>query len=533
LERSRTAKFKAGENLLSNKKSNDIKESTSTVETIPVKNQLSKEEIQFQKLLQFANLAKYIKRDLNSTQQIQYTFHKNFSKDDVMKWMANPKKFSKQLRNLSRFLYDTSSHYKRLVQYFATMLTFDYIVEPYGIVDYTLTQELIENVRKKYINIINFIDIMNIKHEFLKLCERAWIDDIVYAYEFRLKDSYFLDTLNPDYCEVIGIEDGCLTFQFDFQYFNSYPDELERYGEEFKKKYELYKHDTKNKRWQELDSNKTICIKIAESVDYPIPPFSGIFEEVYAIEDYKQLKLAKTELENYLLLVAKIPYLKDAKTANEFALEMNKAIEYFNLAMDSLPEQVGGMLSPFESVEAVKVDRSDKNSDSVSEAQKALYDSAGVSQLLFNSTGTGAAITKSILVDQTVSFKVLRQFERWVNKKLKDENKVIKFKATFLDITKYNQPDVIDSYKNAATLGLPCKMEYCAAVGKSPSSVLNTMFLENDVLGIVDKFIPLSSSYTQVGNDKNGKPQANEDDLSDNGKIARDLDTNNPDNRAI
>lgn len=508
----------------------DTKESNIKTETIPISTPLSKDDLQFQKLLQFANLSKLVKRDLNNPQQVQFTFHKNFNKDDVMKWMANPQKYEKQLRNLSRFLYDTSSHYKRLVQYFATMLTFDYTVEPYGITEFELTKEFISTVKKKYISTANFLEVMNLKHEFLKVCERAWIDDVAYFYEYRMKDSYFLMNLNPDYCQISGIEDGCLTFSFDFSFFKTYPKELERYADEFKTKYEEYKTDTKNKRWQEIDPAKSLCIKVAENIDYPIAPFCGIFEEVYSVEDYKALKLARSEMENYLLLVAKIPYLKENTTANAFALELNKAIEYFDMAMEAMPDAVGGMLSPFESVEAVKISRSDKTSDYVDEAQKALYDSAGVSQLLFNSTGTGAAITKSILVDENVGFKILRQFERWVNKKLKDENKVVKFKAEFLDITRYSKDDYIKNLKEASSLGLPVKLKYSSAIGQSPSSTIHMEFLENSVLGIVDKWKPLQSSHTTSGD--NGRPKEDESNLSPSGEITIANDSNNPDSRS-
>ena len=36
-------------------------------------------------------------------------------------------------------------------------------------------------------------------------------------------------------------------------------------------------------------------------LNYAIPPFAGILREIYDIEDYKALKLTKTELENYAI----------------------------------------------------------------------------------------------------------------------------------------------------------------------------------------------------------------------------------------
>lgn len=502
-------------------------------ETIVAPIQPSKDDLAFQKLLQFANLSRYIKKDLNSTSNIVYSFNKKFKREDVQKWMDNPVKYVIQVRNLSRFLYDESMHYKRLIQYFATALTFDYTVEMYGNTQLKFESKEIENIKKRYITVVNFLEVMNIKHEFSKLLERAWIDDVVFGYEHKEKDSYFIEILNTDYCEINGIEDGCLTFAFNFQFFTTYPKELGKYSDEFKEKYKIYQADIRNKKWQELDSTKTICLKINENIDYPIAPLSGLFFPIYELEDYKNLKLSKTELENYLLLVAKIPYLKESGTANNFALEINKAIEYFDLMMDNLPSSVGGILSPFEEITSVKVDKTDKTSDTVSEASKNLYDASGTSQLLFNSASGGASLSKSIINDENISFKVLRQIERWINKKLKDESKVTKFKATFLDITKYSQKDYSNTLKTAATLGVPCKLAYCASLGMSPSDVINNTILENDVLNIVENFKPLSTSYTQVGNDKkNGAPKIDEGNLTPSSETTIANDANNPDNRA-
>jgi len=502
-----------------------------TTETIATNIPLSKDDLQFQKLMQFANLAKYIKRDLNSTQQVESVFHKNFKKSDVLVWLGNPRRNEKKLRDLSRFLYDSSAHYKRLCQYFSTMLTFDYVVEAYNQQEFKKDKKFIEDVQKKYINTVNFIEVMNIKHEFSKLISRIFIDDIVYGYEYNLKNSYFFDILNPDYCAISSIEDGVLNYSYNFHFFDLYPKELERYADEFKVKYNIYKSDKKNKKWQELDSSKTICIKANQTVDYPIPPFSAVFEDIYALESYKEIQLSKTELENYLLLVAKIPYLKEAGVSNNFSLSLDKAVEYFNLMSESLPDQIGSILSPFDEISAIKLNKSDKDLNGVALAEDSIYNSAGVPKLIFNSDkASGAALNKSILNDECVMFDILRQFERWLNRKLKGETKKIDFKVSFLDITKYNKEDLVTSYKDASSLGLPVKLRYCASLGLSPSDVLNSMFVENDVLSIVDNFVPLSNSYTQTGNDKGGNPGKG-DNLEDSTEAGDLLDANNPDNR--
>lgn len=500
------------------------------VETTIVQKPLDEEQLKFQKLLQFANLAKLIKKDLNENKVANSTFNKTYKKSDVINWLANPGKYEKQLRNLSRFLFDSSSHYKRLIDYFSTMLTFDYVVDIYNQIDYEITEKLKENIQKRYINIINKLENMNMKHEFSKLTTIALIDGIVYGYEYSTESSYFIDILNPDYCAISSIEDGVYNYSFNFQYFDNHKEELDRFADEFKEKYKAYQSDKKNKKWQELDSSKTICIKISES-EYSIPMLAGVFEEIYNLYDYKDLQMSKTEMDNYLLLVASIPYLNGNDKENNFALSVDIAEKYFNLMNNSLPAQIGAILSPFKTIEPIKLNKNEKELDTLTLAENSIYNSAGVPKLLFNSDkSSGAALNKAIAIDEATMFKILRQFERWINRKLKDENKKINFKVAFLNITEFSRKDVIDKYKDASTLGLPVKRHYCASLGLSPSDVLNSMFLENDILGITDKFIPLSSSYTQSSDNKGGNPGVG-DNTEEATEIGKDLDTNNPENR--
>ena len=43
--------------------------------------------------------------------------------------------------------------------------------------------------------------------------------DVYYGYEIETNDSYFLKSLDPDYCRISGSDDGCIMFDFNFAYF--------------------------------------------------------------------------------------------------------------------------------------------------------------------------------------------------------------------------------------------------------------------------------------------------------------------------
>ena len=137
---------------------------------------------------------------MNENKIANSTFNRTYKKSDVIGWLANPGKYEKQLRDLSRFLFDSSSHYKRLIDYFSTMLTFDYVVDIYNQTNYEVTKELKDNIQKRYINTINKLENMNMKHEFSKLITKSLIDGIVYGYEYSTKNSYFIDILNRLLC---------------------------------------------------------------------------------------------------------------------------------------------------------------------------------------------------------------------------------------------------------------------------------------------------------------------------------------------
>lgn len=509
-------------------KINNLETTTTIVEQKPL-TQVERDNLQFQKIISanFANLAKLIRRDLNDNKQAEYAFYKNFNRDKVQEWLAKPQNYEKQLREVSRFLFVSSSHYRRAILYFATLPMFKYTIDLYGITDFEGLDEKV--IKKKYLDTVNYIDVMNLEHELSKVSLICWLEDTFFGYEYRLKDSYFIQPLDPNYCQISSIEDGSLNFQFNFEYFNTKKEELDRVDPEFKEKYNLYLTDKKKYKWQELDSEKTICVKINENCDYSVPPMSGILESLYDIEDFKQLKKAKTELENYMILGFTIPYRKDKDTQeNAFALSLDKSLEFYNMAVTQLPEQVGALLSPFEKIEAIRVDKNEKTVNTVEEAEDAFYNDAGISKMLFNSSANGASLTKSVEIDEMIVFKFLKQCERWINRKLKSFCKKVFFKIHFLEMTYMSRDSYIKNVKEAAMAGVPCKLRYASAIGLSPSATIHGEYLES-VLGIPDNWKPLQLAYTQSG--EGGRPQNDEDDLSPEGEKTRANDGNNPDNR--
>lgn len=476
--------------------------------------ELSQEMIQQYYKVDFAKLAKLVVNDLQATNTTGILF-KTFSKEKVMDALQNPQKNEKILRNLSKFLYIISPHYKRLCDHYGQMSPLYWYVEPYRL---DMKNINIEMFKKTYQDTLNDLDNMNIQHEFSKVMQVAFREGVFYGYEYSTSESYFIQKLDPDYCIITGFEDGVYSFKFNFKYFENDETLLDNFATEFTEKYRIYKNSAKNKKkkrtrlnelgdeWQELSSESSICIKPDETVIYPFPPFVGVIPDIFEIQEYKSLKKANTEMQNIAILVGSIPYLNSKDVANNFALDLDTAIKFGNEVNSSLPDQFGFLLSVYDKMELFKLSDDKVGTDKVEEATNNFWRSSGVSKDLFTDSGsTDAAMKYSTITDEQSVFTLLLQIERWLNRKLKYESsKKYKFKINILPITNFNKNEFINRELKLSQFGLPNKIKLCVANGISQSGVSSMTFLENEILGLADSFIPLQSSHTQ--NNDTGRP---------------------------
>jgi hypothetical protein len=466
-------------------------------------------------VLDFAKLAELVVKDLNANTSVRY---KSYTRDDVTRYLSNPVRYAKDLQAMSSYLYDNSAHYKRLINYYAKMATLDFYVEPYGLD--TSKSVNVKTLRNNFNKAVDLVELMNLKFEFGKALVSAWKLGTFYGYELITKDSYFIMELPYDFCQISGIYDGVLTFNFDYSYFDKNPAQVELYPKEFKSAYNRYKSGSKPK-WQEIDPTRSVCLKINTDSYYDVPPFAGVFADIFDIEDYKALRKMSTVLGNYKFIVEKIPLRKETDKNNDFLIDLKTVGMFHNKTANLLPEEVGIFSTPFE-IETIEFSKDKSERDGVMEAERDFYSSSGTSQLLFNgSKSTQANLTKSMLVDEAEVFFTLRQIEKIVTAKIKDEVKgTFKFRLKILNNTWNNQKENTESLLQNAQFGLPVKSMLCASLGLTPSSLISMAYLENEVLGLADSFIPLASSHTQTNDstDKGGRPESDEDDLGEKGE---------------
>ena len=445
----------------------------------------------------FSEVSKMITRDLNRYTNTP-TF-KLFKKNDITRYLSNPYQYEKLLRKAVIYIYGASPHFRRLIQYFVGLSDLSYIVEPYQIDPKRASTRIVNN---NYRKVLNMISSMSVKTQLPKILTVCLREDVFYGTAWITPESIVIQQLPSDYCQISSTEENVPNVTFNFSYFDVHQDLLPYYPKEFRRKYERYKKQRAQSRWIELDAPNSFAIKCnSDILDYAIPPFAGILREIYELEDYRQLKLSKTALENYAMLVMNLPMTDDGA----WGLDYDRAKDFWKNLDEVLPEEVGSVLSPMK-IDKISFERTHTgDTDTISDAEQNLFTAAGVSSLLFNNEKASAnALLLSIKADQAMTYGIVKNIEAAINRLIQWQSYGKHFRVNFLDVSPFNRKEVGDAYLKAASYGLPTISAYAASQGIGQAELDSMSFLEGKVLGLQDLFRPIQSSTQMSSADLDG-----------------------------
>lgn len=455
------------------------------------------------------NVAKS-KNDRNNT-----TFS-SYSEEDIIRYLRSPEVSAANLRRASRQLYHASTHYRRFINFYADMPFWTYTVSP---LNFNVDKKDIKKYRNAYNKAIKYLENANIPHECQKAYLTALIDGVFFGVIWQTKNSFFIQKLNPDYCYISAIEDGRYCFSFDFSKIRE--EQLYLYPPEFTTLYNQYK--ATGQKEQEVPSDISFVIKADEFPDYPTVPLSSVMPDVYELETAREILGSATELDNYKLLQM-IVETKDGIPT--LPMELNKM--FLEHIQQSVPPGIGVVMSPGKLQDiSFEHSKTTSHSEELASAISNFWYNSGTMGSLFGNPDiiTSSAISIAVKVDEAYVYSFMNQFERVFNALLKKLSGTYKFKMQFIRYTVFSKDKVIESYKTAATLGVPgSKVGYAAMVGVPQSDAEGMSFIENDLLDIPNQWIPLKTSYTQTAEEGAGRPAADDEDVSESTTRGRDTD---------
>ena len=426
---------------------------------------------------------------------------------------------------LSRNYFNKGGFYQRLLLHYATLLTYTGILIPNPSFGKNLSEQYIS---KKYFNATTFIDGAKLPKLFTHMAIRVLRDGCYYGAIQSVTDkSISLLDLPIYYCRSrFNDTEGNEIVEFNVTYFDTIHDEdyrrkaLNAYPKPIVNWYNRYKKRKVKSPWCYLPTDIGVCISLLDGA----PIFLNIIPAAIEYDNAKDINRERDLEEIRKILVQRIPHLTDGG----LLFEPEEALEMHKGAVDMTKNNKNlSVLTTYADVDAVVSKTANDNSlNSVDKALTNIYAEAGSSSQLFG-TDSNLSLATSITNDMALMMIVARKFDNMITNIINNRfgNANVMFNYKLLPISWYNQKDYIETSLKMANSGYSFLLP-ALAMDISQRELNNLKDLENDVLKLKEKLLPLSTSYTETGNvgrpekdaqDKSAKTIANEESLDRGG----------------
>ena len=406
----------------------------------------------------------------------------------------------KTMREISNYFYRTSGIYSRILRYMAFMYRYDWFITPYVNDENIKTEKLLDGFHKCLSTLDNF----KVKKTLGEIALKILRNGVYYGYKVKQGNSFVLQELPPNYCRSRLDKGDKPTVEFNMAFFDETFRDIEQrmrvlkmFPDEFSKGYIKYKKGLlpplmpgDSQGWYLLDPDMTVRFTV-NGEEYPA--FISVIPLIIDLDEAQALDRKKTMQRLLKIVVQKMPMDKNG----ELIFDMDEMRALHNNAVHMLKRAIGvDVLTTFADV-AIE-DMADSGvsaqTDDLERVERQLYNEAGVSQMQFNTDGN-IALEKSILNDEATMYNMLLQFEDFINELIApyNKNKKVQFKAQLLTTTIYNYKELSKLYKEQTQLGYS-KMLPQIALGQTQSSILANAYFENEVLNLIELFIPPMSS---------------------------------------
>ncbi len=429
-------------------------------------------------------------------------------------------------QRLSKNFFYKDGYYRQIIIYYATLLKYAGILIPH-----VSNREKIKtgNIQKKYYSAIDYVEKMDLSNFLANCALRALIDGSYYGVVVQIDKNNFsvLDIPSGYACSNFKDTKGNDIVEFDLSYFDTIFNKDDRkaalssFPKFIQQMYYKWKNGKINNSWIMLPAGIGVCFPFFDGrpVLLDIIPDTLKYDKAIETEQERDAEEIKK------IIVQKVPHLTDGR----LLFEPDEAEEMHAAAVGMLKGNKNvSVLTTYTDVDAIiSKTTSDNNSDPIERMRQNVYSKAGVSSQIFASTGS-STLNSSIKYDISFMMYLANKFSRFITNVINSiyANGSISFKYIILPVGVQNEKEYIDSSFKLASSGYSFLVPAIAS-GFSQKDICGIKDLENDVLKLNDRFIPLKSSYTQSeGSEDNGRPTKEQDEKAE-GTIEKETSLDN------
>ena len=409
-------------------------------------------------------------------------------------------------QRLSRYFFAQDGFYKRLIIHYATLLKYAGLLIPNPSFGKSLSTS---HISKRYHNADDFVDRLKIPVMLTEFATRALTEGCYYGViQSASKEGIVLLDLPTNWCRSrFKDTQGNDIIEFNIGYFNSITSEEEResalsaYPRLIASAYRKWKKQG-GSRWIYIPADMGVCFPMIDGR----PIFLSVIPETIKYDEAIDLGLQKEAEEIKKIIVQKMPHLNDGR----LVFEPDEAEEMHIGTVGMLKNNKNvSVLTTYADVEAITSKTvGESASYNVEKMLQNVYSKAGTSSEIFSSTGSSTletSIENDVALMMVLANKFAIFITNLVNRLYANSN--ISFKYTIFPISYYNENKYLDGSFKLASSGYSLLLP-AIAQGFTARDLVNVKDLENDVLSLTDKLIPLQTAFTQSGAaDKGGAPK--------------------------
>lgn len=413
-----------------------------------------------------------------------------------------------ELRKFSNYSYYSNNIYSRAIDYFANMLCYYWMITP-RIRKSKQSEVLNDEILDMWWDALLYIEDINPESVGPYIARKVLLDGACYVAvkeKSTKKSTFGVQYLPINYCRVKKRYLDRDVIDFNVKYFDdkfSNPAKrlkaLEAYPECISKEYYEWKRSPKKEtdsEWRTIDPDFAFRFTIRND---EIPYFIGTILDLLDLQDVKDITMFKLEQELSKIIVQHFGMNNDGQPVVDMDI-----LKQFHTSTSNMLSAIPGVdvITTYADVDSIDLQNSQRDSslEPVTAVIDNVYNSAGISRLLFNADNAGT-LAKSIIIDENVMFIFLKQFRSFLKARLDVRfkkgkvGKILDFGVTMPEITYFNRADMIKVYKEQASLGYS-KFLPAIATGQRQTDIMSLLVFENDILDLVSMMKPPASSNT-------------------------------------
>lgn len=476
-----------------------------------------------QQIERFEGASEAIKQMRDVTKSASKSIN-TFSKEKLRSYLSNIGGNEANLRDLSWYLYYRSQVYRRIINFMATMFCLDCreIHPKYDLLKNADSKKML----KSYKETIDWMDLLNMKGQMYAPLVNCFVQDVFYGIHITDDTGTFILPIPAQYAKISGkYMTGDLAFAMDASYLKSHQELIEYLPEPLEQIWNDY--NSTNEKWQFVPDEYSFCLKwSSEDLQTVTPVFISLFNPLINLLDLEDIQAVAQEQEIYKMLWYEMKTISGSKDVDDWSVDPTLVAQYMNkLINDALPSYITAAIVPGE-LHEISFDGVDQSTDTtkVAKGTEAVLNTAGGAEVLNGATINNTYAFKMAAIQNTnfALSSLLPQINGWTNRKLSYlcSNPAI---VNYFHVSPYTKADLKEDLLKLGQNGFATRLALGTLCGFSENATLSLIHFENEVLGLQDLMIPLSTSYTQSGSSGEigqGRPKKDitTDDVSDSGE---------------